>query len=373
MNTYGQVAARILTHLVTESACCRRDLAQVLHVSKASVSRTVAPLLDSGLVHEGDPVEREEGGPGRRTVPLSVRPDCAYLVGTDLEGGLLRACVLNACREVVAGELYQVDGTWPVDRLLQEWRELIERVVEKAAVPRERIAALGGGLPGVVAHRGFSTRAVLPPGHWTELDATEPLTTLGVPSTVANNVLCVSEFEQRIGMAQGEPAFLSILARYGLGAVLYVDGRQLAGSDHFAGEFGHMRLFEDGPLCSCGKRGCLDVRASGRTLPDMTDLGYAERQSVLRDRAQALGCGIANMVKMFQPPMVLLNGVYTPYGEQFRPLLAEAIEGEFGSLPLARPRLVFGQQVEYKTAIGAALRAGVQFLPQYFADQLAER
>lgn len=373
MNTYGQVAARVLTHLVTESACCRRDLAQVLQVSKASVSRTVAPLLDSGLVCEGEPVEREEGGPGRRTVPLSVRSDCAYLVGTDLEGRALRACVLNASREVVAGEMLEVSSGWSTEQLLHEWRLLVERVVEQAKIPSGRLAGVGGGLPGVVACRGFATRAVLPPGHWTNLDASEVLGTLGVPATAANNVLCVSEYEQRVGVAQGESAFLSILVRYGLGAALYADGQQLSGANHFAGEFGHMRLSDDGPLCSCGKRGCLDVRASGRTMPDLSDLGYAERQNVLQERAQALGCGIANLLKIFQPPMVLLNGLYNPFAEEFRPLMAAAIDGEYGSLPLARPRLVFGDWVEYKTSIGAALRAGVQFLPEFFANQMDER
>jgi len=71
--------------------------------------------------------------------------------------------------------------------------------------------------------------------------------------------------------------------------------------------------------------------------------------------------------------MVLLNGLYNPYADEFRPLLEAAIDGEYGSLPLARPRLVFGEWAEYKTAIGAALRAGVQFLPEFFANQMDER
>jgi len=371
MSGRGQIAARILTYLVTEASCCRRDLAAALGISKASVSRTVGPLLECGLVREGEATEREKGGPGRRTVPLSACPDCVYLLGTDLEGGALRACVLDGRREVVAGEICQIGADWPVERMLVEWQELVARVIERAAVPPGRLAAVGGGLPGVVARQGFRTRAFLPPGQWAELDAQVPLGTHGVPAMAANNVLCVSEYERRVGVARGEEGFLSILVRYGLGAALYGKGRLLSGEADFAGEFGHMRLFADGPVCVCGLPGCLDVRASGRTLPVLADLAEDERHAILRIRAAALGCGIANLLKVFHPPMVLLNGVYNPFADELRPLLTAAIGEEFGSLPLTQPRLVFGEQAEFKTAIGAALRAGAQVLPGYFTALLA--
>lgn len=370
MSMYGRIAAQVLTHLVTEAPCCRRDLADVLAVSKASVSRTVMPLLESGMIREGKPVERAEGGPGRRKVPLTVRPDCVYLLGTDLEGGALRACVLNACREVVAGEVWAIGPDWSRERLLGEWRNLLERVLAQAAIPTGCLAAVGAGLPGVVARTGLATRTFLPSGHWSELDAAEPLRALGVPVAVANNVLCVSEYEQRLGLVHQERSFLSILIRYGIGAALYAEGRQFSGETRFAGEIGHMRIFEDGPVCTCGLTGCLDVLASGRTLPSLASMESTERLAVLRGRAQALGRGIANLLKVFQPPAVLLNGIYNPYAGEFQPLLAEAIEAEFGNLPLVRPRLLFGEQAEFKASIGAALRAGAEFLPDFFAARM---
>lgn len=163
---------------------------------------------------------------------------------------------------------------------------------------------------------------------------------------------------------------ISILVRYGIGAALYAEGRQFAGETRFAGEIGHMRIFEDGPVCACGLTGCLDVLASGRTLPSLASLESAERLAVLSGRAQALGRGIANLVKVFQPPAVLLNGVYNPYAEEFGPLLAEALDAEFGNLPLARPRLLFGEQADFKSSIGAALRAGAEYLPDFFAARM---
>lgn len=369
MIMYGRIAAQVLTRLVTETSCCRRELAEMLGVSKASVSRTVMPLIEDGTVRESDPVGRAEGGPGRRRVPLTVRPDYVYLLGTDLEGGALRACVLNACREVVAGEICSIGPDWSTNRLLAEWRSLLERVLVRAEVPPGRLAAVGAGLPGVVAQSGLATRTFLPSGQWSELDAAEPLRALGVPVAVANNVLCVSEYEQRLGLAREERSFLSVLVRYGIGAALYADGRQFTGETRFAGEIGHMRIFEDGAVCTCGMTGCLDVLASGRTLPDLAALAPLERLDLLRGRAQALGQGIANLLKVFQPRAVLLNGVYNPFAETFSPLLAAAIDREFGSLPLARPNLLFGERAEFKASIGAALRAGAEFLPDYFAER----
>jgi predicted NBD/HSP70 family sugar kinase len=332
----------------------------------------VGELLASGLVCEGEPIEREQGGPGRRIVPLSLLPDSVYMVGTDLEGGALRACVLNGCREIVAGETRLVGADWSVSRMLTEWQRLVAAVIAQSAAPLDRLAVVGGGLPGVVERGGFHTRAFLPPGQWTELDASVSLAGHGVPAAAANNVLCVSEYERRLGAATGEPGFLSILVRYGLGAALYGEGRLLSGETDFAGEFGHMRVFADGPQCVCGLRGCLDVRTSGRTMPDLARLTPGERLAVLGERAEALGQGIANLLKVFHPPMVLLNGVYNPFADEFRPLLAAAIEHEFGQLPLTRPRLVFGEQAEFKTSIGAALRAAAELLPAYFETRLTE-
>ena len=97
-----QTAARIITEMVTRACDSRRNLESGLGMSKATISRTVDQLLDLGFISEGAKQEPETRGPGRKAVQLDVRADLGCLIGTDLEGRAMRACVLDCARNVLA-------------------------------------------------------------------------------------------------------------------------------------------------------------------------------------------------------------------------------------------------------------------------------
>ena len=123
-----------------------------------------------------------------------------------------------------------------------------------------------------------------------------------------------------------------------------------------------MRIDAKGRECVCGRRGCLDVVASGRTLPPPSRRrGLAWRRD-LEVRVRALGVGIANLLKVFHTPLVILDGIYNEYGDSVRPTLAAALTSELGGLGLPTPELAFGEDAEFKASTGAALRAGDAFL-----------
>ena len=266
-----------------------------------------------------------------------------------------------------------MEPSWSIDELVAHWGELLREVVNDAEVNPSRVVGIGAGLPGVVSRDGFRTRAYLPPGRWVDLDATPAFERAGVPVRAANNVLCVSEYEHRLGAAQGESNFISILIRYGLGAALYGHGAFLVGEESFTGEFGHMRIHRDGPPCSCGRTGCLDAFVSGRTLPDLARMSGAERDAELRRRMESLATGAANLLKVFHPPLIILNGLYNEHEATVAPVLAQALERELSQLGLATPRIAFGAEVEFKASIGAALRAGDALLPDYLLKRIFRR
>jgi predicted NBD/HSP70 family sugar kinase len=164
-----------------------------------------------------------------------------------------------------------------------------------------------------------------------------------------------------------------VLARYGLGAALYGNGQFLVGDDAFTCELGHMRIDREGARCICGRRGCLDTVVSGRTLPPADRRRGAAWERELARRMQALGVGMGNVLKIFHPPLVVLDGLYNEYEETVLPMLRGALKRELEGLGLSVPRLVIGDKAEFKTAIGAALRAADVFLADYLLTRVFNR
>lgn len=363
--------ARIVAEMVRSGVQSRREIGSRLGMSKGSISRAVERLIRAAFIEQG---RRFNGsGRGRKTTPLKVRPALAYALGTDVEGMALRACLLDCSGRVVAEGKRTVGARWSMSRTLKQWSSLIEQVLKNCGVSRRKIVGLGAGLPGTISRNGLRVRAYLPPGRWVDFDASAELGRFRLPLTAANNVVCVSEYERRAGAAKGAASFVSILARYGLGAAMYSDGSFLIGEEAFAGEFGHMRVAVRGPDCICGRKGCLDVFASGRTWPPTNHRKGPRWKRELARGSRYLAIGLANLLKVFHPPIVIFNGIYNSHEEQVKPILMEILEHDLAGLGLSVPEVVFGEPVEFKASIGAALRARDAFLQAHLMNKVLGR
>lgn len=363
--------ARLISALVSAQSDTRRGLEGPLGLGKAAISVMTDRLIRQGIISEG--AKMSLSARGRKSVALAVRPDLGYLIGTDLEGLAIRACVLNSAREMVISAKREVSSSSTPAGLLGQWEELLADMVHKAGIRRDRIAGIGAGLPGTLTPDRPATRAYLPPGQWVDLDATQALSRLNLPIVAANNVLCAADYERRLGAAAGKQSFLMVLARYGLGAALYGNCQFLVGDEAFTCELGHMRIDRNGPRCVCGRRGCLDALVSGRTLPPAGRRHGAVWERELSRRTAALGVGIANILKIFHPSLVVLDGVYSEYEESILPVLRSALKEELDGLGLSVPQLVIGDKVEFKASIGAALRAADCFMEPYLLAHVFRR
>jgi len=361
--------ARVVVEMVRSGAGSRGDLVRRLRLSKASVSRHVDRLLRQGILEEGAKVNGAPGR-GRPVTPLRVRSDLGYLLGADLEGMAVRACLLDFGNKVVASDERPVGGAWSIARIVEAWLALIESVIERSGVPAERIVGLGVGLPGLVSLDGFRIHAYLPPGRWVDYDIGSALSRFGLPLTAANNVVCVSEYERRLGLLRGRGSFISILARYGVGAAVCSKGSFLIGEEEFTGELSHMRIDGSGPECICGRRGCLDVFASGRTWPEEAARSGPGWRDELQERTRCLAVGVANLLKVFRPSAVILNGIYNAYETEIGPVLRDALADELTPLGITVPDVLFGAPAPMKANIGAAFRAADAFLEQYLCQKV---
>jgi predicted NBD/HSP70 family sugar kinase len=163
---------------------------------------------------------------------------------------------------------------------------------------------------------------------------------LNKPVFIQNDVKSACLAEYRFGLAHGPKNVLVISLDWGIGLGIIMDGKMRTGSSGFAGEFGHIPLVEEGILCHCGKRGCLETVASGIALARMAREGIKSGQnSFLNELSDAeidqieppiiikaanngdqyainilseiginLGKGIAILIQLFNPELIILGG-----------------------------------------------------------------
>lgn len=185
---------------------------------------------------------------------------------------------------------------------------------------------------------------------------------LGLPTTLDNDANCAVYGEWWRGAARGSKHAIGFTIGTGIGGGIIVDGRLYHGATDCAGEFGHMTLDPEGRHCKCGNYGCLEAYASGpaialrtiealesgaessivamaagdfarvtaQTVYDAAHEGDALALEVVRDTARYLGAGVANLVNIFNPEIVVICGGVTLAGEKlFAPLRQEVARRAF--------------------------------------------
>jgi glucokinase len=151
--------------------------------------------------------------------------------------------------------------------------------------------------------------------------------------------------EQRRGAGRGFANFAYITVSTGIGAGLILNNQLYRGGSGRAGEFGHMVVRPDGPLCGCGNRGCLEAVASGTAIARDSGRGTAEEvaraaedgdpraMSVMAGAARALGLGVGALINLLDLDCIALGGGVLRSGNSFwEQMVAAVAEGSFASI-----------------------------------------
>ncbi len=203
-----------------------------------------------------------------------------------------------------------------------------------AAVRAEgrRPAGVGLGFGGPVDYVGQRTRGSFHSPGWDDVPLAEVFAAeLGIPAVLDNDANAGGLAEALFGAGRGCPTVLYVNVGTGIGGALVIDGAVHHGATTSAGEIGHVVVEPGGPLCSCGKRGCLEALAAGSALERMAAeaglglsgrgvMAAAERgdptcRGIVDRAAGNLGLAIANAVSLLDPDAVVLGGGVPEAGE----------------------------------------------------------
>jgi len=274
---------------------------------------------------------------------LRLIPDARYAIGVHIGIGIFRIAVTNLFAEIVSSRMVNFDlGTTP-EEVLSSIAKNIEGTIEESGVDHDRVIGIGLGASGLVNYV-TGVNVLAPRLGWKDVPIQSLLEAkLNYPVCVDNNVRSMALGEAFFGAGRGVGSLAFVYGRVGVGAGFVVGGQVFRGSGAGAGEIGHTIMVpQNGELCSCGNRGCLETLISEPVLVKQAgllaeknphgllaqylnaenDSGLMERifkaaregdqevRSLIEDQACYLGIALANLVNMLNPELILLGGMF---------------------------------------------------------------
>jgi predicted NBD/HSP70 family sugar kinase len=321
----------------------RTELARRSKLTKPTVSTIIDEFIEDGTVREVGLGESLSGG-GRPARLLEFNDASAAYLGIHFGVRATRIAVADArgVIRVVRGRPSLRNAAGRVGKMV---RSMVSEALQAAKIPRARVAAAGATVPGLVDQE--SGLCVLAPNlGWQDVPLREALQDeLRVPVVVNNITQSSAVAEGRVGAARGVRSYVWLYVGSGVGAGIVIDGKLFHGQSGFSGEIGHCPVSEDGPLCGCGRRGCLETVASTMALlraaeeaiegKQATRLSHVEgrldvagiaaaaaegdavAKRILAQSSEHLGRGISFLLNILNPEMIVLGGPVIEAGEPF--------------------------------------------------------
>ena len=297
----GHNRSLLLQTLFHQGAMSRADLSRETGLTRVTISDLISELIADGFVAEMG--MREASGPGKPAMLVDLDRAGHRIVGIDLSGSdVFIGAVLTLDGGIVARREVPVavDGD-----VLDAVVRLAHDLVGDADAP---VLGIGVGSPGIVDDRGVILTA--PNLRWAGFDLRGALQdALGLPVLVANDANAAVLAEYTFGGA-GDDVLLVKVGR-GVGSGLLASGQPMGGAHFAAGEIGHVTVGTDGgPVCVCGKVGCLEAWLAVPALSARLAAAAGEeaRAGVLRDAGERLGIALAPIVGVLDVSEIVLSG-----------------------------------------------------------------
>ena len=287
----------------------------------------------------------------------------SLIAGIDVGGTKCLGVVLDAQREVTSEHdvLHQVRNPTPrADKLVDALEVLAGQLGD--------VQSLGVGVPGLITLDGVMRASPNIPGSVDVAVGPELSKRLGRQVNVDNDGNLAALAEWRYGAARGAKNMWMVTLGTGIGGGHVVNGVVQRGVNGFAGEIGHIVVNPDGPRCTCGRKGCWEVYASGRGLRMLAAgesgesviararNGDADAVTVLEAWARWVAIGLSNLTNVSDPDVIVIGGGVSEAADIVMPIVQRwFVETLYSPEQRKHPDLRVAQLGEHAGAIGAAL------------------
>lgn len=315
-----------------------------------------------------------------------------FVVGMDLGGTKILAAIVDSRGRILAEAKQRTQASQGTEAVIERMVETVSQAAKAAGLNRGDMLAVGVGVPAPAdPESGTVYHPPNLPG-WEEVPLGPKLSrALGLPVCVENDVNLGTLGEHALGAGRGTQDMVGVFVGTGVGGGLILDGKLRTGFRNATAEVGHMIVLADGPVCGCGKRGCLEAVASRTAIARDIRAGLAAgRESLLpkltKGRATRLTSGVlakalhqgdplvtevlaraqwylglltASIVNFIDPEMVVFGGgVVEALGDEFlAPIRVTARQYYIRQDGAERVRIVPAELGDHAGVLGAAVLA----------------
>ena len=369
------------TLLRAQKPMSRADLAKETGLTKATLSLLASMLIESGVVQEGEPVVSTTYG--RPSTPLEIHGGSIAGIGLQINTDGYGCLALDLNGDTLGREWVSEDmtGTDPYEifaKLDAMTFPLESRLKRRGC----KVVGAGLALPGIVTDDMWLL--VARNLGWENVNLTR-FNVVRRLDVAAGNEAKMAAIAQIPGYATERASFLNVVDRtdsfiylstdIGIGGAVVRDGEVVMGSHGFAGEIGHLSVAMDGPLCSCGRHGCLEAFAGRRALVEAAGIaedgdatsseaidmflqrwraGDSDVAKVVDQAADALVSAIASAVNLVDVDTVLLGGLWTHFGDELATVLEGRLRSEILGYPNVKIRVFVPPVALHPSLYGAA-------------------
>jgi predicted NBD/HSP70 family sugar kinase len=336
--------AAILTTIKSNGLIDRAQVARLTGLSPATVTGITSELIEEGLVFEKQPGDSRGGRP---PILLAINPRGGFVVGIKLMEDHALGALTDLESTVIAKDSRPLENK-NSSEAIAVLGALVLSLVAQANIDRRRLLGVGVGLAGVVDSEHGVLRES-PFFGWRDLPLRDLLQNLvQTPVYLDNDVNTLTLAEQWFGAGQGVDHFLVVTVGRGIGLGVVANGRFYRGAGGGAGELGHTLIDPQGPLCDCGKHGCLETYAgypgllrsahqaylSGEVDQDVTTIeqlirlagaGQPAMMELLAQAGGLLGRAMSSLVNILNPALIIIGGEGVQLGAPFFEPLQNAL------------------------------------------------
>lgn len=335
---------KIISYFANEGNATIAELGKLLNTSTPKITLIIGELINDNLVKDYGKIETNGG---RRPNIYGLIPDSVFFMGVEIKNYHINIGLIDFKKKMVKTTQvipYELTNTpEALDRLCL----LIQNFIKQLPIKPDKIWGIGINLTGRINfNSGYSYSYF----HFSE----EPLKAViekrvGIRTYIENDSRAMAFGEFSSGIVRDEKNVLFINMDYGIGLGIMIAGEVYYGKSGFAGEFGHIPIFENEVICHCGKKGCLETVASGWALIKMfTDKLKEGSSSILSDKlhdpeeiklediidaaqkedvlaiqligkiGENMGRGIAVLINLFNPELIILGGSLAATGDYIK-------------------------------------------------------
>jgi len=321
----------VLQTIRAHSPISRIELTELTTLTPTTITSLVDEFIKYGLVKE---IGNIKGGVGRSRTLISINSEAYYVLGIDLARTSISAGIVDLAGNLLTVKRVSSDLNQHFPVTLNTLEETIHSLLDEISPQiKEKIIAIGIGSPGPLSpSKGV---IISPPNFtgWSNIPLKEIMEReFGLPTFIENDAKACALGERWFGCCKSTDNFVYLAVGTGVGAGIIIDGDIYRGEGELAGEIGHTTIDINGPRCSCGNYGCLEIYTSVISLIDRIEKeeglkslirdGHIETLSsfyrsaregniraveILNDYCFWVGVGVVNIINTLSPSAVVLG------------------------------------------------------------------